>query len=296
MKVSLILATLGQRAGDLGRFLTALQQQMADGVETELIIVDQSRDGIAPDLLVAGKVPTLHLRAAPGLSRARNLGLQHANGEVIGFPDDDCWYEPGVLAHVAEQFAADPLVAALCLRLAHGDQALLRGAGPDSQWLDLASAWRLCISPALFVRRSALQVVGGFDESLGLGSGTPWGAGEETDLLLRMLAAGLRARYLPVRVQHPLLRPGYTAKDREKASSYARGAGRVLRLRRCPPALVAGRLLRPLVASGLALAALQPAKARFYAGIFLGQLRGLSAAREAAASASGLLPPDAEAE
>ena len=39
--------------------------------------------------------------------------------------------------------------------------------------------------------------VGGFDEELGLGSGTPWHSGEEIDYLVRALATGAHLEYDP---------------------------------------------------------------------------------------------------
>ena len=39
-----------------------------------------------------------------GLSRARNVGLKAVTGEIIAFPDDDCWYPDGLLQKVVAEF------------------------------------------------------------------------------------------------------------------------------------------------------------------------------------------------
>ena len=48
----------------------------------------------------------------------------------------------------------------------------------------------------MFLRREVVRDYS-FDESLGVGAGTPWGAGEETDYLLRLLEDGHRIFYDP---------------------------------------------------------------------------------------------------
>jgi GT2 family glycosyltransferase len=54
-------------------------------------------------------------------------------------------------------------------------------------------------------RRDALKAMGGFDETFGM-RGTQLAYGEETDLMMRMRAAGLRMHYCPdVIVEHAVL-------------------------------------------------------------------------------------------
>ena len=74
-----------------------------------------------------------------------------------------------------------------------------------------------------------------FDESLGVGSGTAWGAGEATDYLLRLLNRDASIYYEPaLKVFHPSPVPPYDAKARFKAYSYGSGMGRVLHTHEMP--------------------------------------------------------------
>ena len=73
--------------------------------------------------------------------------------------------------------------------------------------------------------------VGGFDEKLGVGSGTPWGANEGPDLVLRCLLKGAKASYhVDLFAYHPdhVVEQG-TAANRRKMYSYNCGFGYVLR-------------------------------------------------------------------
>ena len=42
------------------------------------------------------------VESARGLSRARNAGLRMIAGDIVSFPDDDCWYPPDLLQRVAD--------------------------------------------------------------------------------------------------------------------------------------------------------------------------------------------------
>src|SRR2546427_827401 len=99
MKFSLVQATLG-RTGELARFLRELDQQTYRSFE--LIVVDQNPDQrLAPILApYESRFPVFHVRSEKGLSRARNVGMRQIGGDVVAFPDDDCWYPPHLLEWV----------------------------------------------------------------------------------------------------------------------------------------------------------------------------------------------------
>src|SRR5439155_16279062 len=92
----LVLATVG-RVDELRHFLDALQDQAYRNFR--LIIVDQNADGRLDPILDSyrGSIPLLRVSSEPGLSRARNVALRRLEGDVVSFPDDDCWYPPDLL-------------------------------------------------------------------------------------------------------------------------------------------------------------------------------------------------------
>ena len=91
MKFSLILATLN-RTGEVDYLLKTLDRQTYRNFE--LIVVDQNADDRLVPLLAPyqANFPILHLQSAKGLSRARNVALEHVSGDIVAFPDDDCAY------------------------------------------------------------------------------------------------------------------------------------------------------------------------------------------------------------
>ncbi len=91
--ISVIIACLGH-AQELPGCLSSLQKQSTSFVY-EIIVVDSAADpGVA---LAAEKFPAVRLvRSHQGLfpGAARNLGVQHARAEMLGFVDADCTLPP----------------------------------------------------------------------------------------------------------------------------------------------------------------------------------------------------------
>ena len=145
---------------------------------------------------------SLHLRSAPGLSRARNVALAAATATLVGFPDDDCAYPADLLARVAAAFAADPGLDLLTGRTAEPSGRRRSAGRTEARTIVASDVWHAGNSASTFLRRALLERVGPFDERLGLGSGTPWTSGEDIDLLVRALAVGAVARQDPSLVVH----------------------------------------------------------------------------------------------
>jgi GT2 family glycosyltransferase len=240
--LSLIVATTG-RLDTLERLFQTLSR--SDESDFEVVLVDQSAttDSAGVQALAARFEPMLALTSlrdeGRGLSRARNLGLAHARGVLLGFPDDDCWYPPETVGRVIRFFAAHP------------DKGILSGQYTEpgitnprfSQATGVLSAANLASrtsSVGTFLNRADLhgQAIH-FDERIGAGTSLP--AGEETDLLLRLLLAGVRGVYDPTLQVYHLI-------HRDKAVS----SEAFLRLRMAYW-FVIGKNHRPLVARSMVL-------------------------------------------
>ena len=280
MRFSLLLATI-ERTEEVERFLASLEAQ--DYPEVELIVIDQNPDDRLVPILqrYEERFEIRRVHSARGLSRARNVGLEHARGDVVGFPDDDCWYPPGLLAWVARFLSEHPDYAGVTGRSVHesGSSPMIRfdrEAGLLSKW----NVWRRAGSYTMFFRSSLVRAVGPFDETLGLGAGTPWEGGEDIDYPLRALAAGFQIYYHPgLHVFHP---DPFAVLDwnalADRGFRYGAGIGRVWRKHAFPKPRVAAYLLRPLVGSGLSLCLGRWGRARYHWRSFLGRAKGWLAA------------------
>jgi hypothetical protein len=148
--------------------------------------------------------------------------------DVIAFPDDDCYYPPDLLRRVAEMLNAHPEWDGLI-----GKPVDAEGHDAPGRWhsrpgaLTRFNLWHRAISYAVFLRADTVRSIGSFDETLG--AGADGRAGEETDYLLRGLAAGCSLHYDPsVRVHHPAVSPAPDERI-EKAFAYGRATGWLLR-------------------------------------------------------------------
>jgi GT2 family glycosyltransferase len=276
--LSLVLCTLG-RTDCLWRLLQSLQMQTR--TDFELVVVDQNPPGYLDIFLEAARqsLQVLHLRSVPGLSRARNVGLASARGGLLAFPDDDCWYPPDTVARVVASFAARPQAGVLTCRtvdaLGQDSNGRFLQASAD---ITRRNVWLAGNSNGLFVRAAVVQRLRGFNEALGVGSGTPFGAGEESDFLLRALAAGVAVHYLhDLHVHHDQVDTVLDAQALRRARLYARGFGRTLRLNDYPAGFALLRAVRSAAAAGLALLRLDPQRARFKFIWAAGIVRGYAA-------------------
>ena len=281
VKFSLVLCTVGRR-DEVAAFCESLLRQHRD--DYELILVDQNTDGLLDGVaaIYATKLPLRHVKSATrGLSRARNVGLKYADGELVGFPDDDCEYFDGYLDRVAELFDADAALGGLT---GYPTPAATRTLGDDwnadTMTLNRLGVLNRCQEFTIFVRRSAIRGVR-FNEQLGVGAGTPWGADEGPDFLMRVVDGGARIVFYPhLYVYHPEKQSNLTPAIITRAASYARGRGALFRMHRFPLTTSANAVFRSIGGVVVYLLKLQPQRSRYYAAVCFGLLRGLLMRRD----------------
>lgn len=270
--ISLIVATI-DRVTELDRLFSSLERQSHK--DFEVLVVDQNPDDRLAAIL--DKHPSLavrHFRSAKGLSRARNVGLPRVQGDIVAFPDDDCWYPEDLLANVNAWFEAHPEFAGLLTILRDSDG---KTVGP--RW---PTAPRSCTkedigvyarSPNGFLRRQAIETIGFFNEDLGVGADTRYQSGEEFDYFARPLDLGMKVWYEPSLTVH---HPDVHSMERmlRKTYLYSMGAAYVIRLHRLSPAYFARRVTRSVGGAMVNLIRGNPAVAYSYLLRTAGYLRG----------------------
>ena len=227
MRYSLIVATIN-RVEELDRLLSSLGRQTYR--DFEVIVVDQNPDDrLLPVLEKHTQLSIRRLLSERGLSRARNVALRVAGGEIVTFPDDDCWYPDELLATVTEWLEAHPQYGALftATRTADGELMTPKWA-PASGPCTRKSVLYSVVSFTGFIRRKVISAIGLFDERIGVGSASPYQSGEDIDYFIRPLEAGFRMWYEPA---YTVYHPRFQSLDRlrQRAYGYALGIGYVLR-------------------------------------------------------------------
>ncbi|MDR2820444.1 MAG: glycosyltransferase family 2 protein [Desulfovibrio sp.] len=140
------------------------------------------------------------------LSRSRNLALPQVTGDIIAFPDDDCVYEPDTLARCAEAFARSPQPDVILGRTADLDADIAATGFALKPCSSRYALFRHSVSYVQFHKKNVVQVVGGFDENLGVGCATPYQSGEDTDYVLRAFEQHFAIAHTPaVVVRHPVV-------------------------------------------------------------------------------------------
>ena len=226
--ISLVVATMN-RVAELERLLASLDTQTYK--DFEVIVVDQNPDErLVPVLRRHERLAIQHLGSRPGLSRARNIGLRAAKGDIIAIPDDDCWYPEQLLATINAWFDSHPRIDALLgiTRNAENKPMLPKwapGPGPCTKKNILSCV----VSNSAFWRRTVSDAVGFFNENIGVGAPTKYQSSEESDYFIRALARGFHVWYEPdISVHHP----EYQSIERLRRTShcYALGVGYVARV------------------------------------------------------------------
>lgn len=277
MKLSLVMATIG-RIEDIKFLMESLNKQTYRNFE--LIVVDQNKHDKVKKLVNEYQKFFIikYIKSSPGLSKARNIGLKIAEGDIIGFPDDDCWYNETTLQNVVSFFednAGYQLVTGMCKDSA-GNMSVSKFSEEPCN-IDKKNVWTCGVSVTLFVRKEIIFKIRGFDEELGAGAGTIFGSGEETDFILNALKEGFKGYYTPqitVFHENPLME--YDEKSYRRAYSYGAGYLKVLKKHEYSLFKKASSLVKPVV--GILIYCFKIPKMKYYyylfKGRFIGYLKG----------------------
>lgn len=175
-----------------------------DNVPAEIVIIDQS-DAPDPTLPVQEMSRNSKIRyvwtQSVGSSRGRNEGVAAAHSDILAFTDDDmrvasAWFSELIGALVAN--GSRSVVTGQVLPEVEGRPG---GFVPSIKIDQVPTMYKGRIGRDVLytgnfaLYRSALKVVGGFDERLGPGTAFP--SAEDNELAFRLLEAGYRIHYVP---------------------------------------------------------------------------------------------------
>jgi GT2 family glycosyltransferase/SAM-dependent methyltransferase len=184
----------------------------------QVIVVDNAPANGSTRAVVEGRPGVRYVaEERPGLSTARNTGIEHAGGDVVVFVDDDTVVHRDWLWRLLEGFAEPEVMAVTGLVLPaeleteaqvafekalggfnHGYQHMRYGqVFFESTKAIAVPVWKIGAGANMAVRRVAFEHVGTFDERLGAGA---TGCSEDSELWYRLLAAGFECRYQPTSI------------------------------------------------------------------------------------------------
>ena len=203
MKFSFIIGTLN-RPQELKYCIESLLAQTY--AEYEIIIVDQSADNLTEKVVESfNEKPIVYNHVDfKGLSKARNYAIALASGTYICLTDDDAYYDSNYLATLKKHYEKRPdqIISGYMWDAVNRRDFIDYSNISSGKPLSVREIIRKCPSPAITFPKSAVQKIGGFDEDFGVGA--KYGAGEETDFLLRAFWKNFDVVYWPdVKVQHP---------------------------------------------------------------------------------------------
>lgn len=248
MKFSLVVATKN-RVNQVERFLRSLVDQSYR--EFEVIIVDQNPDERLIDVVkyYSQTFPIIHIqKAKSGVSHARNQGRLLAKGDIIAYPDDDCFYPPDLLVKIERFFQTNSTWDGLTVRVMdlESDRDAFDYSYQKSGRVDDTTAWSVGIGPSMFFRADLAKKIA-FDEDMGPGA-THVG-GEDTDYLLRCLDRNANIYYdFELFVRHPRPYAIYSIRQLTwREFTYGRGFGYLMRKRNIPLSIVLQQLIEPTI-------------------------------------------------
>ena len=236
LKFSLIIGTLN-REKVLKICLQNLCEQSYKNFE--VIIVDQSSGDRTKNIVSEfdNKLDIIYIHSErKGLSLARNIGLKKLSGDYYCLLDDDGEYSNDYLDNareIIESKKRKTIISGIIYdNITDGYLAPYGRIKNDNQ-LTSREITRFCPSAALVIPSDTIKDNIYFDESFGVGA--LYGAGEESDFLLRCRYYGyIISHSNTLLVKHPIvLENEQTSMPIEKLVSYSYGIGALYKKHIC---------------------------------------------------------------
>ena len=180
-------------AATIDECLTSIENLTYPDYEV-IVVNDGSRDATGDIARRHASVTVIDIPNG-GLSAARNVGLEHATGEIVAYTDGDVRVDPDWLTHLVQPFLTSDVAGAGGPNLVPADdppmaQCIARAPGSPTQvMLDDRIAEHVPGCNMAF-RRDALLAVGGFNPIY-------LRAGDDVDICWRLQARGWQIGFAP---------------------------------------------------------------------------------------------------
>lgn len=245
IRISLVIPTHNRAAALIGALESVVRQSLPAS-DWECVVIDNNSADDTPERFAAfaSAHPDCSLRRVeehrPGVSYARNRGLEEARAPIVAFIDDDERVNEGFLNAYLEFFEAHPGAVVA------GGRIIAEYPEDRPSWMsryvEMPIANPMDFGPAvrpfpagrvpgggnMAFRRDGLARFGGFDPSLGRVNGELIG-GEENDLFERLLRGGETIWYVPGAVMWHIIPPQKLTREYFRRLSYNVGVSQRLR-------------------------------------------------------------------
>lgn len=198
-RISLIGTSQGGRKSEIIRLLDSLSCYKDNNLE--LIFVDQTNSDELDDIfdLYNSFVNYKLIKSDKcSLSKARNIALKYASGNIVGFCDDDAYYNNELILFLSEYDNSSESIISFPVI----DQQSMNFYGNRSfpkknVTLSYNGILKCCLSVGTFIvfKNDLLKCELSFNERLGVGA--EYGGSEETELFLRLKSSGFNICFNP---------------------------------------------------------------------------------------------------
>lgn len=223
MKFSLIIGTLDRPWALESCYNSIINQSYTD---FEIIIIDQSNNTETQKIVEKINDDRIIYRHVnyKGLSKSRNEALRLATGDYFCLFDDDAYYQEDYLEVASKNVLPKTILSGYIFDTIRNDDFVNYDKSMNGKKLSLRNIIRTCPSAGLIFPITVIDDCGLFDDRFGVGS--IYGAGEETDLILRALKRGYCVKYNDkLCLKHPVPVSTNNTVSAVKAKSYFVGFG-----------------------------------------------------------------------
>lgn len=201
--LSIVISTLG-RVAEICRLLDSILVT-AINVSYEVLIVDQNENGLLDEVFenYKARLPLMrYVVQFKGLSKARNFGIIHANGDIICFPDDDAEFQKDTV-DIALSTLSDTKAKCVFGKVVSREtgEDVIAKFSKEEKYLSLKNFEGCFVEAAMFADARLLNEYL-YDENMGVG--TIYGSQEGYDLVYRLLQDNISIYYSPkIKLYHP---------------------------------------------------------------------------------------------